>query len=493
MENLVDPILALAAAGPDRPAIETEVETLSYAGLVDRMAAFAAGLAAAGLVPGDVVALAIREPAAMLVALSGAMLGGFAPIQLDPDSPAGEANRLFDLAQAGLLVGDWPGGDRARPATPFAQVLAAGAGAVAADMRQPGGERPAQINLSSGTTGLRKAVPIAHAQQLGRSRGVIGALGQGPGDRHLPLLQLHFAFGRQAAMRVLLSGGTVVALRLPTDIAGFVRLVERHAITHLEATPGHLRYLLDGIAPDGPLLLPGIRCLAVSTAMLRVGERKTVRRRLTPNLYITYGSNEMGVSACARPEDLDRALATIGRAMPGCEIAIFDETGLEVPAGAVGEIRVRTANAATRYLGDAAASDRSFREGWFRTGDAGRFDGDGLLFLTGRLDDRINFGGVKIYPVEIEDVLREHAGVADVAVVALPSVRSQQMPAAAIIGRGAVDVAALKDHCRARLGPRRSPQHIVLVEAFPLTGTGKVDGPALRQLLTERINGPGGA
>ncbi|WP_374445141.1 class I adenylate-forming enzyme family protein [Stella sp.] len=480
-DNFVDPILAVAAADGERPAIERDGGVWSYRELARRMAAFASGLAVHGCGRGGVVALVLGDPVDGLVGFLGALLGGAVPVQLDPADPAGERARLAALAGAGRVVTELGDGPSA------AAVVAAGAGAEAAAMRAPGGNRPAQINLSSGSTGLRKAAPLSHAQQIQRSRQTIAALGQGPSDRHLPLVPIHFAYGRQAAVRTLLAGGTVVAVALPADAGGFLDLLRARRITHLEATPSHLRYLLERV-PDatGPAM-PTLRCLSVSTAMLGPAERLAVRRKLTPNLHVTYGSNEMGVVACARPADLDHDPATVGRPLPGCEVRITDEAGNPLPAGRTGEVRVRTANAAGAYLGDPEASGRSFRDGWFLTGDAGRFDAAGCLFLAGRLDDRINFGGIKIYPAEIEDVLRTVAGIADAAVVGMPSPRYQEVPVAAVESAGPVDYPALFAHCRARLAADRMPRTVLRIEALPRTGNGKVDRPALRRLLARRL------
>lgn len=477
--NVVDPILAHAAADGDRTAIDAGEVSLSYAALAGRMAAFAAGAAHHGCGPGDVLALSLRDPVESLVGFLGAMLGGRVPVQIDPGDPPAERERLVAVAGAVLTVSEDGPGVR------FSHLAAAGEGADAAAMRGAGGGRPAHINLSSGTTGLRKAASLSHAQQLGRSRQVIAALGQGPEDRHLPLLPVHFAFGRQAAVRTLLAGGTVVVRPMPGDTVAFLALLQAEQITHLEATPSHLRYLIERLpAIDGPAM-PGVRCLAVSTAMLGPGERLEVRRRLTPNLHITYGSNEMGVAACARPADLDHDIATVGRALPSCEIRVTDEEGRALPTGRVGEVRVRSANAAAAYVGNPEASGRSFRDGWFLTGDAGRLDAAGCLFLAGRLDDRINIGGIKIYPVEIEEAIRGFPGVRDVAVTAMPSRRLQEVAVAVVESAERLDMAALRAHCRLRLANERMPAVMLRLERLPRTGSGKVDGPALRQLLAE--------
>lgn len=482
--NVADPILRWAGEGGT--AVERDGERLSYGDLAGRLAAFSAGLGAHGCAPGDAVALSLSDPLDCLVGYLGAMLGGRVPVQLDPADVAAEQARLAGIAGARLTVAA-AGAGSTTSGPSMVEVLAAGAGADPAAIRVPGGDRPAHINLSSGTTGLRKAVPVSHTQQAARSRQTMIALGQQRDDRHMPILAVHFAFGRQAAVRTLLAGATLVIRPLPRDVESLFALLRAERITHVEATPSHLRFLLENLpAGDGPAL-PLVRRLAASTAMLGREERHQVRTRLTPNLYITYGSNEMGVAACARPQDLDRAPATVGRALPGCEIRVTDEEGTPLPAGEVGEVRVRTANAAAAYVDNPEATGRSFRDGWFCTGDAGRLDAAGYLFLVGRLDDRINQGGSKIYPVEIEEVLRVFPGVLDAAVVGVPARRAQELPVAAVEGGGALDLEALRNHCRTHLGPRRMPHTIVRLPALPRTGSGKVDTRALRQVLSERL------
>ncbi len=498
-ENVVDAILAHAIARPEAPAIETAAYAVDRGTLVRAMAAVAAGLEALGVAPGSTIALSTRQPSATLTTLFGTLLGGHVALQLDPDGSAEERGRFAAQAGAAAILCDHPLQD-ARPlqnahplqndwphALKLRDVMAAGAGADPAAARRPGGARPAQINLSSGTTGQRKVAPVSHDQQLARSRQVIAALGQGVDDRYLPIVKLYFGYGRQGAMRTLLAGGTVVAKPLPESTDRLLAMIAEERITYLEMTPSHIRFLLDRLPPGAGMAMPGVRCMVVSTAMLPPSDRQEIRQRLTPNLHVSYGINEAGVVACARPQDLDRHIATVGRAMPGNEIVILDDAGQPVTDGGVGELRVRSTKAARQYLGDADATDRAFRDGWFVTGDTGRVDEEGYLFLTGRMDDRINYGGLKIYPVEIEDVLAAHEAVADAAAVGVPSRRFQEVPVAAVVLRGQVEETELIRHCRAMLGLWRSPVAISILPALPQTPMGKTDRIELRRVMAERV------
>ena len=122
---------------------------------------------------------------------------------------------------------------------------------------------------------------------------------------------------------------------------------------------------------------------------------------------------------------------------PSHAIEVVDEDGRPLPPGSIGEVRVRSPFAAREYVGDPDTTSRAHRDGWFHLGDTGHLDADGFLYLAGRVDDRINVGGNKLYPFEIEEALLSHPDVADAAAVGIPSARHQEVPVAAVVLRRA--------------------------------------------------------
>jgi acyl-CoA synthetase (AMP-forming)/AMP-acid ligase II len=165
---------------------------------------------------------------------------------------------------------------------------------------------------------------------------------------------------------------------------------------------------------DGPRF-PGLRELMLSTTFAPEALRREVRRRMTPNLAIAYGSNEAWYVTRADAAEQIRFPDTVGLPYDGVDIEIVDDRGQALPAGEVGLVRVRGSGFARGYIDDPEATAKAFRDGWYYPGDLGVLSPEGALFLKGRADDMINYDGVKIYPADIEAALLDHPAVAEVA------------------------------------------------------------------------------
>jgi acyl-CoA synthetase (AMP-forming)/AMP-acid ligase II len=252
---------------------------------------------------------------------------------------------------------------------------------------------------------------------------------------------------------------------------------------------------------DRPVALPALRALSYGGGKmpLPVIERAM---RLLPHVAFTnaYGLTETSSTiALLGPDDhraafasddlaLRRRLASVGRPLPSVEVEVRDAEGRRVATGERGEFHVRGEQVAGEYLGHAS---RLTGDGFFPTRDAGFVDAEGYLFLDGRLDDVIVRGGENLSPGEIEDVLREHAAVADCAVVGLPDEQWGEAVAAVVVLRpgAALRADALRDFVRARLRSSRAPERIEFRVALPYTDTGKL---LRRQLKAELLGDPPG-
>ncbi|BBK38609.1 acyl-CoA synthetase [Allostella sp. ATCC 35155] len=482
MVNYLDGLLGHAARRPDEPALSLPDRTLSRAELAASLAGVSAGLAARGVPAGGVVAIAARGQAACLRAILGTILGGRVALPIDPAAVPADLDRL--LAQSGaaaILADGWEALPSGRPVIALGELPAM---ADPAAVRHAGGDHWAQIVVSSGTTGPSKAAPASHAQMLQRTRVLVPLLGLGADDRYLPLIDLAYALGRHSAVRVLDVGGAVVLRPLPATVPQLLALLRAERITYLSLTPTHVRAVLDGMDEAEPAL-PAMRALSVSGSALPLADRLDVRRRLTPGLHISYGSNEMGFATHAGPAELDLAPACVGRALAGIRVEIVDDARATVAAGTIGEIRVAGAQMHDAYLGGDASGHR---DGWFHPGDTGWLDAHGLLHLAGRTDDRINFGSNKVYPFEVEAVLRTHPAIADCAVFGVPSRQHQEVVAAAVVLSAATTTGELRAHCRARLARSKIPALFLLLDRLPRNATGKVLVRRLREQLSGKAS-----
>jgi DNA-binding GntR family transcriptional regulator len=212
-----------------------------------------------------------------------------------------------------------------------------------------------------------------------------------------------------------------------------------------------------------------------------------VRRAFGAQLLSVFGASETYVATCTRPQDSDEQLATDGIALDGVQIAIVDQDGTEVAAGVEGEITSRGPNTFLGYLGDPALTQRAFRGSWYRFGDLATMDRDGRTRVTGRVKDIVIRGGENISAREIEDLLTDHPGIASVAVVGYPDERLGERCCAVVVPTIAAAAPTLEDLCsflRQRGAAKfKLPERLHLVEALPLTATGKVKKTELRALL----------
>jgi acyl-CoA synthetase (AMP-forming)/AMP-acid ligase II len=209
-----------------------------------------------------------------------------------------------------------------------------------------------------------------------------------------------------------------------------------------------------------------------------------------------YGMTEASHQMASNPlPPGERKSGSVG--LPaGAEIAVLDPAGRRLGAGAEGEVVVRGAAVTTGYLGDPEANRAAFVDveagpAWFRTGDLGRFDADGYLFLAGRIKELINRGGEKISPLEVEEVLVRHPAVARVAVFAAPDPRLGEDVCAAVVPAGGlpVDEAELRRFAAERLAAHKVPRRVLLLGELPTSGTGKIQRSALARTLGVELGG----
>jgi fatty-acyl-CoA synthase len=188
-------------------------------------------------------------------------------------------------------------------------------------------------------------------------------------------------------------------------------------------------------------------------------------------VHNSYNATEAGQISVAGPADLRRAPDTAGRAVRGTLVRIVDDDGQALATDEVGRIVVR---GSSPFDGYTSGASKDFVEDFMVTGDVGRLDGSGLLFVVGRDDDMIVSGGENVYPIEVEKALGAHDAVRDVVVIGVPDEAFGQRLAAFVVAKGDVDAATLKDHVRTKLAGYKVPREVVFLEELPRNASGKV-------------------
>lgn len=473
-------LLRHASRMPDRPALIHAGDEIPYGALAGRVQALARSLAARAIGPGALVALTARREIDHVLATLALMELGVPQLALaSRDPPALRAN-LASRVGATIVLADRP--DDAVPGLPWIEL---GPALVEARMTpRAGGASPPSLPdadaaalylTGSGTTGDPKIV--AYSQRD------LGTQADAHLDftRHRILRPAHVEFNNSKRQRLyaLWQGATCV---FADAGAGSLRAqTSRDRVNWLELSPLHAADLVVACRAEGPLDDGvGIR-IGGSRAPWPL--RRDLIATVSPRLYVSYGTTETAFVSIADPSMHDER-ESVGPPSPNVAVEILDAAGAPVPAGDVGEIRIRAPAMATRYVGDAAATAQHFRDGWFRPGDLASRSHDGTLVLHGRADDMMILNGVNIFPAEIERVLEAHPAVESAAAFPIASQAHGEIPAAAVELRpghdcGPGEIAAW---ARARLG-LRAPRRVEIVAAMPRNAQGKI----LRREIARRL------
>lgn len=500
---LCEQLVAYAAEQPSRPfLIEAESgRTLLYA---EAPAAVRALQALLGETPRG-VALALPNGIANAVIWLSALDGGHTLVPLPPDAPAAERRRLLRRFTPDVLVVERPE-DAAGCGCPGARLLTLAdcEAAIFSPARLPQHTAPAGRGgwvclTTSGSTGEPKGVVLGERQIAYTAEQVRRAHALSADDCGLTVLPFfHVNAPVVSLCASLLAGGTVVIARRFSTHA-FWGWVQRYRVSWISLVPTILAFLLQ---TERPAFLPGhVRFVRSASAPLPVVQLKAFERRFGIPVVETYGLTEAASQVAANPVPPGRRKPgsvglPVGLSLRVCQpragdaapAAILRDAGgadlRDVPAGTVGEICVSGPGVVSGYLGD--ASPEAFSSGWFRTGDLGYVDGDGYLYVTGRLRDVIIRGGENVAPREVEEVLLADPLVRDAAVVGAPDALYGQRVVAYVVPAHAHwqsgDAATLRDHCAAHLAGYKVPERFVVVAALPRTRSGKIQRHLLREV-----------
>ncbi|WP_231650191.1 AMP-binding protein [Gordonia sihwensis] len=338
------------------------------------------------------------------------------------------------------------------------------------------------ILLTSGTTGSPRGVPRdpAVGALLGMVTTVLDRTGLRCGARSVIAVPMFHAFGLAAVGLSLALGGTAITRSRfePTAIA---ELCRQHRADSLTVVPAMLQRILDADLP-ADTMLP--RVVISGGSALHPAIARRFAGRFGDVLFNGYGSSEVALATLAVPADLRRRPGTVGRAVAGVRIAVLDDEGRCLPAGAAGRVFVGGASSVSEYVG---GDTKDVVDGLVSTGDIGVLDGSGLLEIIGREDDMIVSGGENVYPQALENVLTVHEDVLDVCAVGLPDDRFGQRLVALVVPRTPLDIDGLHSYIAARASRYERPRGIFVVDEIPRNPAGKVDRAVARELAMREV------
>lgn len=336
-----------------------------------------------------------------------------------------------------------------------------------------------QIQYTSGTTGFPKGALLHHRGLVQNSADVMARAGVRAGDifvHHMPLF--HTTGCAILALGVLGVGATML-LAPVFDPAIAVRVMARERTRFVFGVPTMIVALIEEVVRSGADV-SSIERMMSGGAMVAPELIRKAQEVFGAVIQVVYGQTECSpVITLTRSDDpLEDLAETIGQPLPHLEAAIVDPLTHEIlPIGAQGEICTRGYHVMAGYNDDTEATAKAIdRDGWLHTGDLGRMDARGFLKITGRVKEMIIRGGENLFPAEIENAMLEHPDIAEVAVIGVPDEKWGEQVACFMRARGAFrpSPCALKAFIRERISPQKTPVYWIWVEAWPLTGSGKI-------------------
>ena len=509
--RLIDYLDKGAMLGEQAPCLTMGETDWSYADVQRFSHRVARGLQRSGIAPGDKVAVLSSNDATAFACVFGLSRAAAVWCPVNPRNEASENRHVLDAFDCAALFyhSNYAAMvDQMRAGLPKLRVLVCidQPCSFAPSLEQwlegvtdaPVDIRPiddlAMIAGTGGTTGLPKGVMLS-----GRNLETMSALtlmGYPFEGRpsYLALAPLTHAAG-VLCLPVMALGGRVVIMPKP-DLGEFLALIERHRITHAFLPPTLIYMLL-----EHPQLATtkrdSLQCFWYGAAPISAARLEEALSKIGPVMAQLFGQTEapMMISMMSPREHFSadgsvarQRLSSAGRPGPLVQVATMNADGALLPRGETGEIVVRGSLVMMGYYKDAAATEEAWRHGWHHTGDIGRIDEDGYLFIVDRAKDMIISGGFNIYSVEVEQALMQHADVQDSAVIGLPDDKWGERVVAVLqlhAGRS-VDPAEIQAFVKARIGSVKAPKQVEVWPDLPRSKVGKVLKKEIRATMLKR-------
>ena len=483
--TLYDALFAPHAGSGKTFLILKDGRRIGYGAFLDMAGRFAHAIAAAGVRPGDRVALQAKKSAEALAVYAACVQGGFVFLPLNTAYTPAEVEYFVTDAGARLLICD---GASAAALAPVAEKAGATLRTLDAAAGQPaeypvaerGPDDLAAFLYTSGTTGRSKGAMLTHDNLLSNAEALVGEWRFSGDDVLLHALPIFHTHGLFVATNViLLCGGSMIFLP-GLDVDDLIRFMPQ-ATTMMGVPTFYTRLLADPRLDKA--LVGHMRLFVSGSAPLLAETHVEFEKRTGLRILERYGMTETNMNT-SNPYDGERRAGTVGPPLPGVTVRIRDpETGRPVATGDIGVIEVKGRNVFMGYWNMPEKTKEEFRaDGFFITGDLAEMDADGYVTIVGRAKDLIISGGYNIYPKEVEMLLDEQPGVLESAVVGVPHPDLGEGVVAVVTAKKgvALDTAALLAGIRDKLARFKQPRHVAVLDELPRNTMGKVQKNVLR-------------
>ncbi|WP_189515042.1 class I adenylate-forming enzyme family protein [Cerasicoccus arenae] len=448
LHKLSDIIVQGALHWPTREAVADASGSLTYAELAEQSARVAAWLVGEGIRPGDRVAVHLPNSVRFVVAHFGVQSAGAVSVPLDPALTPPQVAAIIASAEPKCSLDANSSWGEIEAATPLVSPVNCAADDLAALM------------FTTGTTGQPKGVMLTHANIFAALRNIVDFIGYTEQDREVITLPLSHNFGLGHVYCNLLAGGAVYLEPGLARVGRVLKAIKEFGATGFPTTPLGIALLLDRYGEAFAERAQRLRFMVVNSAPLPP-ERAAQLQALLPqlNVLVYYGLTEASRSTfISLTREGPGRYRSVGRPMKDVDLQL----------DADGQVLIGGPTVTPGYWRDLAATESALSAGVLHTGDLGRFDADGYLYITGRIDDIINFGGYKINPLAVERVLEQFPGLSECAVVGSDSVVAYYVAASEL------DADALTQYCRGQLQVYETPTQFVRIDHLPRTESGKL-------------------
>lgn len=483
MVNIAAALWNNAINRPDAIALRAREEEWTYGRLKGLAAAFGGALRAAGINSRDRVLLVAPSVPEFVVAYMGAHLRGAVVITMNTMATAAEIGYVLDDSDAALVIAwhevtasaERAAGERGRPFW----VLEHGAESDADPLTEPVDLAPddtAILLYTSGTTGKPKGVELTVSNVDSTTRRLIDQLGFTTEDRVGTGLPLFHIFGQALIMNPVLHLGASLSLLSPFHPEHMLEMLRRDRLTAMAGVPTMWNAMLHAAGEYGPDDFTSLRLAASGGASLPAEVVRAFTERFGCEILEGYGLTETTGSATFNPAGREPKIGSVGLALPGTSIEVRDSSGEVSPAGEVGELYLKGHGIMKGYWNRPEATAADLQDGWLKTGDLGRVDEDGYVYIVGRAKDMIIRGGYNVYPNEVEEVFYGHPGIAEVAVIGVPHDHYGEEVAAVIVTVDGVslDPDDLRAWAKEQLSAYKVPHLFAFADELPKGATGKI-------------------
>jgi malonyl-CoA/methylmalonyl-CoA synthetase len=479
----------LAAADRGFPAVLDQFGTvLTYGDLERESKRLAIGMVSAGVTRGDRVAYQLQKSPSALVVHLALLRCGAIQVPLNPDYTDDEVALLLGDAEPTLLIR--PTSRKVIPGPwQLLTVDADGDGSLGRLPADDMGDLPpvapsdgAALLYTSGTTGRPKGALLTHANLQANATTLVREWGFGPTDRLLHVLPLFHTHGLFVAAHCVLASGASMVLLPRFDVSQVLDQLPSCSV--MMGVPTHYTRLLAD-EQFGAEHCQGVRLFVSGSAPMTPAVHAEFTQRTGARVLERYGMTETSMLT-SNPLRGERRPGSVGRALPGVSVRVVGAGDRPVTAGETGDVQVRGANVFGGYWRRPdLMADTFTADGWFRTGDLGRFGEDGYLELVGRSKDLVITGGLNVYPKDVEVVLDTLPGVMESAVIGLPDPDLGEIVVGVVVAHSGVvlDPGELRAAARKRLSGYKTPKRIVVADSLPRNVMGKVQKSVLRDEL----------